>query len=128
MANRRPLDAAERRRIVQRIQEGWTKRKLCTEFHRSFGTIVALIAKTSPSNDTKNVTSKNRDKIAVVNIALAQCNNLPANNVNNIKKTLLALQQDLQRYAPELKSFNFNLETGEVALVLTTNLNIKIGA
>jgi transposase len=123
MPNQRPLGVAELRKIEAAIRDGWSKRKLCQHFHRSYELITKLIKETKPSNDAGEVPSKNRDKIAAANAALAE---MTPNN--DIKKTLTALSRDLQRQAPDLKSFTLNLETGEVALVLTTSLNFKIGA
>lgn len=123
MPNQRPLGTAELRKIESAIRAGWSKRKLCQHFHRSYELVTKLIAETTPDNDVPAIPTRNRDKIAAANAALAE---MTPNN--DIKKTLTVLSRDLQRQAPDLKSFTLNLETGEVALVLTTSLNFKIGA
>lgn len=116
MANRRPLYHTEQRKIESCIREGWTKRKLCRHFHRSFELVTKIIAEMAPGND---------DKIAVANALLTRA---PVDPVDNIKKTLAAFSQGLRKQVPDLTSFYLNLTTGEVGLAFITNLNFKIGA
>lgn len=117
----KPLTSGEIRRIQEAAANGVNIHAMIKQFHRGRRTLETALAM-KPANLGEPT---NKDKIVRANEALTA--SAPHPTTSNIEHVIEALHTWIKGHAPEIRSFNMDLASGVVEVVVEAKRKFQIG-